>query len=37
MSCGGVKDPRMAKMMTGKPPFDYKRMLCGGFRVLVDA
>jgi uncharacterized protein YbaA (DUF1428 family) len=32
-----MKDPRMATMMTGKPPFDYRRMLCGGFQVLVDA
>jgi uncharacterized protein YbaA (DUF1428 family) len=32
-----MKDPRMERMMTGKPPFDYKRMLYGGFEVLVDA
>jgi uncharacterized protein YbaA (DUF1428 family) len=33
-----IKDPRMAKMMEGKPmPFDMKRMVYGGFSVLVDA
>jgi uncharacterized protein YbaA (DUF1428 family) len=32
-----MKDPRMERIMTGKPPFDYKRMLYGGFEVLVDA
>ena len=33
-----IKDPRIAKMMTGKDqPFDMKRMLYGGFKVLVDA
>ena len=31
------KDPRMAKMMEGVPmPFDVKRMVYGGFKVLVD-
>jgi uncharacterized protein YbaA (DUF1428 family) len=31
-----MKDPRMNAMMDGKPmPFDLKRMLYGGFRVLV--
>jgi len=33
-----MKDPRMAKMMEGVPmPFDVKRMVYGGFKVLVDA
>jgi uncharacterized protein YbaA (DUF1428 family) len=35
-----MKDPRMEKMMTemqGKPPFDGKRMIYGGFEVLVEA
>ena len=32
-----MKDPRIAKMMTGKKmPFDVKRMTYGGFKVLVD-
>jgi uncharacterized protein YbaA (DUF1428 family) len=31
------KDPAMASMMDGqKPPFDYKRMVYGGFKILVD-
>jgi uncharacterized protein YbaA (DUF1428 family) len=32
-----MQDPRIAKMMTGKAPFDFKRMSYGGFEVLVDA
>jgi len=32
-----MKDPRIEKMMQGKPPFDMKRMSYGGFKVLVDA
>lgn len=32
-----MKDPRIAKMMTGKPPFDYKKMLWGGFKTIVEA
>jgi len=33
-----MKDPRLAKMMDPKAmPFDGKRMLWGGFKVLVDA
>lgn len=32
-----MKDPRIAKMMTGKPPFDFNRMAYGGFKVIVDA
>ncbi len=32
-----MKDPRIAKMMTGKSPFDVKRMTYGGFKVIVDA
>jgi uncharacterized protein YbaA (DUF1428 family) len=32
-----MKDPRLAAMMDPKAmPFDSKRMLYGGFRVLVD-
>lgn len=29
-----MSDPRMAEM--GTCPFDAKRMVCGGFKVLVD-
>jgi uncharacterized protein YbaA (DUF1428 family) len=33
-----MKDPRFAKMMDPKAmPFDGKRMIYGGFKVLVDA
>jgi uncharacterized protein YbaA (DUF1428 family) len=33
-----MKDPRLAKMMEGMAmPFDCKRMLYGGFKILVDA
>ena len=33
-----MNDPAMAAMMPEghKPPFDYKRMVYGGFKVLVD-
>lgn len=32
-----MKDPRLAKMMDPKKmPFDAKRMVYGGFKVLVD-
>jgi uncharacterized protein YbaA (DUF1428 family) len=32
-----MKDPRLAKIMEGKDtPFDAKRMIYGGFEVLVD-
>ncbi len=32
-----MKDPRIAKMMDPKEmPFDVKRMVYGGFKVLVD-
>jgi len=31
-----LKDPRMAQMQGKSMPFDVKRMLYGGFRVLVD-
>jgi uncharacterized protein YbaA (DUF1428 family) len=31
-----MKDERIEKMMEGKIPFDVKRMLYGGFNVLVD-
>jgi uncharacterized protein YbaA (DUF1428 family) len=33
-----MKDPRLAKMVDPKSmPFDVKRMVYGGFKVLVDA
>jgi uncharacterized protein YbaA (DUF1428 family) len=33
-----MKDPRLARMMkTKKMPFDSKRMIYGGFKVMVDA
>jgi uncharacterized protein YbaA (DUF1428 family) len=32
-----MKDPRLAKMMKEPMPFDVKRMVYGGFKVLVDA
>ncbi|MGH7549306.1 MAG: DUF1428 domain-containing protein [Gemmatimonadota bacterium] len=33
-----MKDPRLAKMMDSKSmPFDSKRMIYGGFKVMVDA
>jgi uncharacterized protein YbaA (DUF1428 family) len=33
-----MKDPRLAKMMEPKAmPFDGKRMIFGGFKVLVEA
>ena len=33
-----MKDPRIAKMMDPKEmPFDAKRMIYGGFEVLVEA
>jgi uncharacterized protein YbaA (DUF1428 family) len=33
-----MKDPRLAKMMDPKDmPFDMKRMMYGGFKVIVDA
>ena len=33
-----MKDPRFAKMMNPKAmPFDIKRMVYGGFKILVDA
>lgn len=33
-----MKDPRIAEAMRGAPmPFDMKRMLYGGFKVLVSA
>jgi len=33
-----MKDPRLAKMMgPNAMPFDPKRMLYGGFKILVDA
>lgn len=32
-----MKDPRIAKMMAGKkPPFDFKKMLYGGFKPVVE-
>ena len=32
-----MKDPRIARMMKSKPPFDCKRMSYGGFEVIVEA
>jgi len=33
-----IKDPRMDRMMNpSKPPFDHKRMVYGGFEMMVDA
>ncbi len=33
-----MKDPRLAKMMDAKSaPFDFKRLIYGGFKVMVDA
>jgi uncharacterized protein YbaA (DUF1428 family) len=33
-----MKDPRLAKMMNPKAmPFDGKRMIWGGFKVMLDA
>jgi uncharacterized protein YbaA (DUF1428 family) len=33
-----MKDPRLAKMMNPKAmPFDGKRMIYGGFKILVEA
>lgn len=31
-----MKDPRIAKMVKDMPLFDLKRMLYGGFKVIVD-
>lgn len=30
-----MKDPEIAKSMSGKMPFDMKRMAVGGFKVMV--
>jgi uncharacterized protein YbaA (DUF1428 family) len=33
-----MKDPRLTKLMDGKEmPFDGKRMIYGGFKILVEA
>jgi len=33
-----MKDPRMHEFMApGAMPFDLKRMVCGGFKVMVEA
>ena len=32
-----MKDPRLAKMDPKSMPFDSKRMVYGGFKVLVEA
>ena len=33
-----MKDKRLAKMMSGKEmPFDAKRMIFGGFKMIVEA
>jgi uncharacterized protein YbaA (DUF1428 family) len=31
-----MKDNRLAKMMEGTPVFDAKRLIFGGFKVIVD-
>jgi len=31
-----MADPRIARMMTAEMPFDPKRMVYGGFEVIVD-
>ena len=31
-----MADPEMNAIMTDEPPFDYKRMVYGGFKILVD-
>ncbi len=31
-----MKDPDLQAMMPESPPFDYKRMVYGGFKILVD-
>jgi len=32
-----MKDPAMGEIMPGKPLFNWKRMVYGGFKILVDA
>jgi uncharacterized protein YbaA (DUF1428 family) len=32
-----MSDPRLSKMDMNSMPFDHKRMLYGGFKILVDA
>lgn len=32
-----MTDPRMAKLMQGPMPMDMKKMMYGGFKVMVDA
>jgi len=32
-----MKDPRLVKMMDQPMPFDWKRMLYGGFKTIVEA
>ena len=32
-----MKDPRLEPFMSKKMPFDMKRMLCGGFKAIVEA
>lgn len=32
-----MRDPRLSKMDMNSMPFDHKRMLYGGFKILVDA
>jgi uncharacterized protein YbaA (DUF1428 family) len=32
-----MKDPRLAGMDPKSMPFDMKRMVYGGFKILVDA
>lgn len=32
-----MADPRIQRMMKAKPPFDFKRMVYGGFETIVEA
>ena len=36
VNAAAMKDPRLAKMMKAKPPFDCDRMVYGGFEVIVE-
>lgn len=31
-----MKDPGMQTIMTGEPPFNWRQMVYGGFKILVD-
>jgi uncharacterized protein YbaA (DUF1428 family) len=32
-----MKDPRLAKMMQSDVPFDGKRLIHGGFKMILEA